>query len=55
MPNCRWVLASGTYCQAPVAWRMVPDGGEPGGALVRKYDAFCAEHKAQAEEQEEQS
>ncbi len=47
--NCRWVLADGTYCEKPVKYKMVEDGGEPGAAKVRKYDTWCADHKAKAE------
>ncbi len=49
--NCRWVLAGGTYCEAPVKYRMVEDGGEPGADKVRKYDSFCPEHAAKANAQ----
>lgn len=46
--NCRWVLASGSYCEKPVKYKMVEDGGEPGASKVRKYETFCPEHKIQA-------
>lgn len=46
--NCRWILADGTYCEAKVKYKMVEDGGEPGAALVRKYETFCPTHKAKA-------
>lgn len=52
--NCRWVkgtLPNTFYCREPVGWRMVPDGGEPGAALVRKYDSFCKWHKEMAAQQ----
>lgn len=50
--NCRWVLADSTYCEKPVKYTMVPDGGEPGAALVRSYSPFCPEHQAIVDELE---
>lgn len=44
--TCRWVLASGAYCEKPTKYKMVEDGGEPGAALIRQYNSFCPEHLA---------
>lgn len=52
--SCRWVLApakpgkSGVYCEKPVGYHMVEDGGEPGAAKVREYDPFCPTHMMKA-------
>lgn len=52
--SCRWVLAPakpgtpGTYCEKPVGYHMVEDGGEPGAAKVREYDPFCPTHMMKA-------
>jgi hypothetical protein len=49
---CRWILIPAfmeggpQYCERPVKYHMQPDGGEPGAAKVRTYDAFCPEHQA---------
>jgi hypothetical protein len=48
MRNCRWLLASGAYCEKPVGWTMVEDGGEPGAEKVRKYKTWCAVHESKA-------
>lgn len=51
-PTCRWILQLNTptstaiYCEKPVSYTMVEDGGEPGAAKVRKYNYFCDEHQA---------
>jgi len=44
--NCRWILANSTYCEKPVRYTMVWDGGEVGSTKVREYESFCPEHKA---------
>lgn len=52
--NCRWVLANGSYCEKPVKWTMVEDGGEPGAPLVRKYNSFCPEHQARVDKEKDE-
>lgn len=47
--NCRWITGPGTYCEAPVKYVMVEDGGEPGAPKVRSYKMFCPEHEAEME------
>lgn len=47
--TCRWVLGNGEYCNVPTRYKMVEDGGEPGAALIRKYEPFCPPHKERAE------
>lgn len=42
--TCRWVLADNNYCQKPVSYIMVDDGGEPNSRKVREYRPFCDEH-----------
>lgn len=59
--TCRWVrrpAAPGVpaiYCEAPVPYRMVPDGGEAGAARVREYGTFCPGHEEAARRQREAS
>lgn len=49
MRKCVWVTATGP-CNEKVSYKMVDDGGEPGAAKVRKYNAFCDKHEAQLDE-----
>jgi hypothetical protein len=49
--TCRWILGeTNKACGAPVAYRMVDDGGEPGAGKVRQYEPFCERHAALAKE-----
>lgn len=50
-PNCRWVLANGTYCCKEVAYHMVFDDDD---RKIRKYEPFCAEHVRRLIEQDEE-
>jgi hypothetical protein len=46
--TCVWVVTTnvGTRpCNEPTSYVMVPDGGEPGAPLVRKYNLFCDVHQ----------
>jgi hypothetical protein len=58
MATCVWVkqgaeydpetraFTPAIYCDKPVGYRMVEDGGEPGAEKVRLYNSFCDEHQA---------
>lgn len=54
--TCRWVTMPATamlpasYCDRPVPYQMVEDGGEPGAARVRQYGSFCKGHEKMAQE-----
>ena len=41
--TCVWVLADGSLCDKPTKYKIVKDDDENN---VRKYDAFCPEHRA---------
>lgn len=48
MNTCVWVLATNKPCGEKTGYTMVPDGGEPGADLVRKYKSFCPPHMERA-------
>lgn len=50
--KCVWVLSTNEQCRKPTKYKMVNDGGEPGAALVRKYEPFCTEHTEKAANQD---
>lgn len=54
--TCRWVLSlpgeSAVCCGQPVGYHIVRDDD---GNRVRKYDAFCEEHLARAQADEERA
>lgn len=47
--NCRWLLASGKYCEKPVKYHVIDDGESP--TKVRVYDLCCPEHMERAQKQ----
>lgn len=56
--HCNWILTTRGgdrfKCGRPTSYRMVDDGGEPGAAKVRKYNAFCDEHQAAADAEDDE-
>jgi len=49
--TCRWVLASGQYCNKPVRWYTVLDDDKN---KKREYKAFCNEHEKVAKQDQDE-